>query len=223
MLHLPYSTSTKGLYSELGMMTIKSQILKRKLMFLHRILNKPDTTLSKAVMLEQEYLPGNNWLKNVKNNIVELKIENTLNEITNLSKPQWKKIIIEALHKKEADEFEIFIKNSKKCKHLKNIELKNYIQVLTPEKAKLILEVRLGILDVKENYHGKYQDTICRNCSNEIETAKHFFECNTQELTGPIENIEEIWKLENMKSLKEVAEHCMKIMEMNEHIHYKTI
>ena len=50
-----------------------------------------------------------------------------------------------------------------------------------------------------------------------------FFECNTQELTGLIENIEEIWKLENMKTLKEVAEHCMNILEMNEHTDYKTL
>ena len=75
-------------------------------MFLHRILNKQGTTLSKAIMLEQEYLPGNNWLKNVKNSIVEIEIENTLNEIINLSKPQWKK--------KDAMDFEIVKSNSKK-------------------------------------------------------------------------------------------------------------
>ena len=66
MLHIPYSTSTRGLYSELGLMTIKNRILKRKLMFLHKIMNKPEGTLSKSIMLEQESLPGNNWLKEVK-------------------------------------------------------------------------------------------------------------------------------------------------------------
>ena len=30
MLHIPYSTSTRGLYSELGLMTIKKRILKKK-------------------------------------------------------------------------------------------------------------------------------------------------------------------------------------------------
>ena len=174
-------------------------------------------------MLEQESLPGNNWLKQVKNSIIEIKIQNTIDEIIKLSKPQWKKIVNEALHKKEAEDFETFRINSKKCKHLKNIIQKNYIRSLTPEKAKLILEIRLGILDVKENYHGKYQDTTCRNCSIEVETAEHFFKCNSQPTKGPAENIEEIWKLENLKILEEVAEHCLNVLENNEYIDYKTV
>ena len=186
-------------------------------------MNKPDGTLSKSIMLEQESLPGNNWLKEVKKSLLEIKIQSTMEEIINLSKPQWKKIVNEALHKKEAEDFEIFKNNSKKCNHLENIEQKNYIRILTPEKAKLILEIRLGILDVKDNYHGKYKDTICRNCSKETETAKHFFKCNSQETLGPIENLEEIWKVENMKTLNQVAEHCLKILERNDFIEYKTI
>ena len=39
-------------------------------------MNKPDHTLSKNIMLEQENLPGNNWLKQTKKTLEELKIGN---------------------------------------------------------------------------------------------------------------------------------------------------
>ena len=221
MLHLPYSTPTRGLYSELGIMTIRNQIAKRQLLFLHKIMNKPDHTLSKNIMREQENLPGNNWLKQTKKTLEELKIDDQIDEIIKIPKAQWKKIVKDAIIKKEIEDFETFKNTSKKCKHLKTIEQKSYIKVLTPEKAKLILEIRLGILDVKENYHGKFQDNTCRKCKKEIETAEHFFKCNSKD--SAIENLDEIWKLENINKLEEVAEHCLKLLEENEYIEYKKI
>ena len=71
LLRLPYSTPTRGLLSELGIMSVENQITKKQLMFLHRIMNKPDKTLSKSIMLEQQNLPGNNWLKNVLNSMID--------------------------------------------------------------------------------------------------------------------------------------------------------
>ena len=87
----------------------------------------------------------------------------------------------------------------------------------------VVLEIRLGILDVKDNYHGRYTDTICRNCLKEKETAAHFIQCHTEEQKGPIEHLQEIWNLGNLKHLQEIAEHCLNLMTNNKHIQYKTI
>ena len=106
---------------------------------------------------------------------------------------------------------------------MKNIKAKNYIKQLNPQKAKIILEIRLGILDVKENYHGKYTDTLCRNCKKEIETATHFIQCMTNDKSGPIKYLPEIWSLDSIKNLEEIADHCLQIMTNNEYIEYKTI
>ena len=150
-------------------------------------------------------------------------VQNDIHEMNNLTKYKWKKIIDEAIWKKEQENFEIWKVQSKKCNHMKNIKTKNYIQQLTPQRAKIILEIRLGILDVKDNYHGRYPDTACRNCFKEKETAEHFIKCLTKEQKGPIEHLQEIWKLENIKNIQEIADHCIHLMTNNNYIEYKTI
>ena len=81
----------------------------------------------------------------------------------------------------------------------------------------------MGVLDVKDNYHHKYNDTTCRNCKEQIETAIHFIECNTQDNHEITQHLEQIWKIENIETLKQVANHILQIMEENEHIEYKRI
>ena len=192
-------------------------------MFLHRILNKPENTLSRKIMIEQENLPGNNWLKTTKAHLKELNIENDIYQMNTMTKYSWKKIVEEALWKYEQVNFEEWKEQSKKCSHMNNIKTKNYIKQLNPQRAKIVLVIRLGILDVKENYHGKQQDTICRNCLKENETAEHFLQCLTKDQNGPIKHLKEIWNLGNIKNLEEIADHCLHLMTNNKHFKYKTI
>ena len=131
LLRLPYSTPSRGLLSELGIMTIKNQIIKKQLMFMHRIMNKPQKTLSKTIMVEQQTLPGSNWIKNVQTSIKDLKIEEPIKDLIELSKPKWKKIVNDALNKKEQEEFEKWKENSKKCYHMKDTQRKNYLTKLS--------------------------------------------------------------------------------------------
>ena len=70
-------------------------------MFLHRILNKPEHTLSKKILLEQQHLPGNNWLETTRTHMNEIQIQCKLEEIEKMSKYTWKKQVEEALLKKE--------------------------------------------------------------------------------------------------------------------------
>ena len=223
LLRLPYSTPTRGLLSELGIMSTRNQIMKKQLMFLHRILNKPDNTVAKAIMKEQEAIPGNTWIKKVKSNMKIMNLEYSLTELETLTKPQWKKIVDKAIMEKEQLEFTLWTQTSKKCNYLDNIKRKNYLNQMSPEQSKIILEIRLGILDVKDNYHHKYNDTTCRNCKEQIETAIHFIECNTQDNHEITQHLEQIWKIENIETLKQVANHILQIMEENEHIEYKRI
>ena len=94
---------------------------------------------------------------------------------------------------------------------------------MPPPIAKIVMEVRLGVLDVKENYHGKYKDTICRNCNQQNETTKHFISCISQNDPNLIENMEQIWKLENMENLEKTARQILQLIENNQHFEYKMI
>ena len=94
---------------------------------------------------------------------------------------------------------------------------------MSPAIGKIILEIRLGVLDVKDNYHGKHKDTICRNCNTQKETTKHFIECLSENDPNLIEHFEQLWKLENMEHLDKIASHILQLMENNQYFEYKMI
>ena len=60
-----------------------------------------------------------------------------------------------------------------------------YLDKVTSNQCRTIMEIRLNMVDVKMNFKGQYDDTICVGCFQTDETTEHFFECpKYQELTG---------------------------------------
>ena len=47
---------------------------------------------------------------------------------------------------------------------------------LTRNQASIIFKARTRMLDVKNNFRGKYQNTICRACKESNETQEHILE-----------------------------------------------
>ena len=220
LLRIPYSTPTKGLYSEIGILSIEGQINEKQLMFLHSILNKTDNSPVKEILKEQRDQPGNTWYKNVKQAMENIEIKIDDEEIANTSKNEWKRKIKEAIWKKEQGKFDEWKQTSTKCKNLKNIKMKNYITSLSAEKAKVILEMRLGMLNTKENYKGKFKDTKCRNCKKENETTMHLLNCITENKSD-LEHLDQVWKLDDMVKLNRLASHLCSLVNENEHLEYQ--
>ena len=101
---------------------------------------------------------------------------------------------------------------------------KSYIQEFSPRIAKIVLEIRLGLIDVKTNFTNKHEDKICRNCNNEDETTKHFIECLTsEENKTKLKHYDQIYQMKNMKDLKEAAEHIFETLINNKFFTYKEI
>ena len=226
LLHIPYSTPTKGLYHELGILSIENQILSRKLNFLHRIINKPDRVLTKRILIEQMKLPFETWIRNIQHHLTNIENELQPTDLVNFTKYQWKNKVKKYIWKKEQEEFDKWANNSSKCRHMKNtpIKLQNYIENLFPRNAKIILEIRLGLLDTKVNYKNKHQDLICRKCNKENETNEHFLNCLTSEKEKNImAKYQQILKIENMQELKEISNHIIKIVTNNPYFEYKQI
>ena len=222
MLHLPYTTPTRGLYHELGIMTVNNRIKMRRCMFIQKLLKKKEQSLAKQIMLEQENMPGPNWLVNTKETLINIGITETIEEITTMKKSKWKKRVYEKIWKRENDEFMEWGGNSKKCKHMKNtkVNIQEYIAQLKPELAMAILQIRVGVLDVKENYHAKHEDKKCRNCDNEDETAEHFIKCLAKMNNTEIE-FENIWSLTDNNKLDRVAQQVYKILKNNKIFEYR--
>ena len=169
-------------------------------------------------------MPGRTWFQQVKEILEELEIESTMEEIEATTKARWKKIVMMRVWKKEQEEYYKWSSNSTKCKLMENdkIEMKKYIKEMQPEEAKIIMEIRLGMVDVKTNYKKKYDDTTCRQCGKEEETAEHFLKC----LTPPnqkhkLKDFNEIWSLKNIEKIKIVANHTLSIIKNNPHFEYK--
>ena len=226
LLHIPYSTPTKGLYHELGIMSIKNQIIVRKLNFLHKIMNKPEGTLAKRIIQEQKSLPYQTWIKSAEYHLNYIENGLKIEDMEKYSKEQWKSKVNKYSWQIENEEFQTWCTSSKKCNHMKNspIKMQNYIQCLPPKNAKIILETRLGLIDVKTNYHNKHTDSICRNCQKEKETTYHFIECLTPaEMKKIMEKFQVIWDLDKIEDLKEISDHIYNILRENSFFDYAEI
>lgn len=69
------------------------------------------------------------------------------------------------------------------------------------------------MLDVKNNYKGKYRDTLCRMCKNQNETTEHVLQnCTTihPDDTNKIQ-LKDIYE-DNYLKLKTITEKIKKIM-----------
>ena len=70
--------------------------------------------------------------------------------------------------------------NKSKVTHLKALnpqwkpgERQTYLNKLTRNEASLIFKARTRMLDIKNNFRGKYNDTVCRGCQQAVETQEH--------------------------------------------------
>ena len=80
--------------------------------------------------------------------------------------------------------------------------------------VKRIMEMRLNMVELKCNYRGKYQDTICSACKKEEETTEHVIMCGEyKRLTG--HQIEEV-KMDDIKWQNEASLAYEKIQQTRE-------
>ena len=224
LLHLPYSTPTRGLVNELGMMTIENRINMRKLIFLHKILNKGEDNLAKRVLKAQIEEPGKTWVSSIKELLDEIEISETMEEIADIGKSKWRSMVAKRIWKREQLSYYEWADNSKKCSlmRLDKIKIKDYIEELAYEEARIVMQVRLGMVDVKTNFKNKHKDTKCRNCQTEEENTEHFIECLTPEdQKYKISNFHEFWSLQNKNNLQKIASHTLKVLKENTIFEYK--
>ena len=178
LLKIPLTTPNAILRGELGIWSVEAQILYKKLMFLQRIL-KQDKTIAKLVLLEQQNLPGPTWLHELKQLMITIGLNQTLEEIQKLSKFKWKRIIKNYIASKELSTLMKTKETAQKGKKLEaNISCKKYLSTLDLDEAHTILLIRTGMVDVKANYKQQQQDLNCPICNEEVETSTHMLTCN---------------------------------------------
>ena len=102
--------------------------------------------------------------------------------------------------------------------------MEEYLNVGNAAQCQNIMELRLNMVDLKMNFKGMYEDTMCTGCFEKEETTEHFIQCKKmQEITG--HNIKTNNLKEDIKStewLIEMAELMKTLTEVRKHrLQYK--
>ena len=94
------------------------------------------------------------------------------------------------------------------------LERPKYMKELTRQEASIIFKARTRMLDVKNNFRGKYNDTKCRKCPENKETQEHVLETCPGIHTDPSTKITKSEIFENdTKKLKNTSTKITKILK----------
>ena len=133
ILETPSSTPKPALYLELGCIPIRFIIMKRRLMYLHYLLNlKGEEMLSKVFHLMEENPLKNDWILSVKDDMRELDMdENNLEIIKNKKLYKFKKEVKVAIEKRAykylIEKIELKILKKIKSSSYKKLEMQKYL------------------------------------------------------------------------------------------------
>ena len=176
MLQVSKSAPNCLVMLELGVLPIEFKIFSRQLNFLHHILALEDDDPVKLSYRQQKLFPyENNWVKGIKETMIRCNIKKTEDEITEMTKSQWKELVD---RKTRESAFTELLRAKSKLKKGSNLqyetlEVQSYFKFLNLQDARTIFKVRTEMYDFKENKHFKYDDANCRLCGEDPEDAHH--------------------------------------------------
>ena len=202
VLNIPKSTPKEMIYLELGCTPLRYIIKKRRILFLHYILNQdPKSMLFKFLMTQMKHKKKKDWSVQVFSDLEKLKMDDDVEQIKSMKKLKLKSLLDEKIKMKVFEEL-----NSQKDNHSKvsqlihdSFEMQKYLKPnnmkITKEEAQEIFKLRSRMSDVKSNYKGKYESLKCEMCDeNEDETQKHILICKRLNISNEeIPNYEDIF------------------------------
>ena len=157
-------------------------------MFFHSILHEEHTSMIYRFLQAQMQTPvKGDWIIDVRKNLEELEITDTVDQIQSMSKLKFQKMVNKAVRK---NTFKVLtdVKNShKKVKHIKfeNLEMQKYLKskFLSNYEAKFAFNARCRMLDVKCNFSQSHKELfcpVCKKAENE-DTQSHLLVCQSLE------------------------------------------
>ena len=210
-------TPIESLYLELGVIPLRFQLMKKRIMYLHCIMQRNDDEITKQIVNVQKVdcFEGDFYAQ-TKQDIDMLSISN---EDLNKNKESLKTIL-----QKNINEVAYKFLIDKAAKHSKvNASLYNSCdgaeyfqdQRFSPDLANLLFRFRTRGFLVKNNFRNNYRNTniLCPLCEEEDDTQEHLFEC--KKLVDVTDNgcvYEDIFS-KNNEVLLNVAINLKKIVE----------
>ena len=226
ILKAPISTPKEMLFLELGCVPFRHLIRKRRIYFLHHILNEDkDSMMFKFLQTQLKNKRPKDWITQVLKDLEDLRINLSLDDIKELKKSELKNIVNKAVMDKAYEDLtKLKESHSKvmKVKHFK-LEMQKYLKSnpikISQEEAQMIFKLRSRVTDVKINQRGKYEEYECALCKKEDESQKHIMECEEldkfkKKNTKPPE-YEKLFD-GSVKELQELSQHFIENMKTKE-------
>ena len=180
----PKATPKEMLYLESGCVPFRELIKKRRISFLHYILNeKPDSMINRFLNTQMKSQKPKDWTTQVQKDMKEWKIEITFEELKGIKNSKLKRILHKAVEEKTLERLnEIKSKHSKVMGlNHKKLKMQNYLKAnklkISQELAQTVFKMRSRMEEVKINFRGKYENLECGVCKEVEESQKHIIEC----------------------------------------------
>ena len=174
------------IYLELGCVPISYILKSRRLNFLQYILKEDEESMIKKFYNEQLKNPNkDDWTETVKKNIIELKINKTMEELKKMSKNSFKKLVRKNTEEAALEFLKSKIKSKGKEIKYTDLNLQYYLRSnvknITNDEKKNIFKLRSRMIKIKTNMGGNTEDFNCDACEYEgvvsEETQKHILLC----------------------------------------------
>ena len=177
-MQAPSSTPNAFVFLELGILPIKYEMDRRKLVFYHHINTLPPTDPVLRVHIQQRRLPfEQNWTTETVSllNLYGLSDVN----VEEVGREKWKDLVTESITDKALQDLTNECKDKTKIYTLnyETFALQKYIISLPFELASLVFKIRSKGLKCLNNHHSSHKDLICRLCNVCIETQEHIINC----------------------------------------------
>ena len=229
ILRAPSKTPKETLYLETGCKPIKYIIKKRRLMYLHHIIRRPENEVIKRFYDAQKLKPSkNDWVVFVEKDKEDLKIKLNDEEIRKYTKNKFKKYLEERI---KIEVFKYLM--NKKEKHSKTndlnydtLKVQNYMKTdnnLTNDEKYFLFKLRTRMTNVKANFKNSFIDLKCKLGCDSEDNQKHIIECDiilneSQKLASNISiEYEDIFK-EDSKSQNTAAKLIYEAWKIRENI-----
>ena len=176
------NTSNVFKYLELGIYPVKFEIMKRKILFLHYLLNQEKSSMIfKVLQATRDNPVKNDFVKTCEDYLSALKINLSFEQLGDLSNWSVKKLVKE---KTAEAAFNYLVEE--KCKQVKishiqykELEIQDYLMEgnRNNDVAKLIFKARSMTLNIKTQKKWKYKDDICIGCGLNTEDGDEILKC----------------------------------------------
>ena len=181
ILWLPMSTPNVFIFLEYGVLPLEHEIQRRRLTYLHHILNLKDTDPAKLAYSQGLRLSHEpNWANDIKKLRERYGISVSDQEVSDMSKAKWKKIVVDRVKEVVFDDLQQELRASSKMKEVQynQFSCQKYLQAMDAVSVRKIARLRSRTFRCKANHRSSNSSNLgCRTGCPAVETQDHLLNC----------------------------------------------